>query len=151
MDKEKHLHRCARDRPSSRRPVVDGAFGGVLARPGLSRRDREMAIAWGVRYARERGRRSQVSDWAVAMRPFEGLEVQDRLARVEIRPLVLAGELDASCTPEITAAVAERFPGALYKELPGTPHMQTLERPELVAQALDRFLPTSMPGCMEQR
>ena len=26
-------------------------------------------------------------------------------------------------------------PGATYRELPGTPHMQTLERPELVAGA----------------
>jgi 3-oxoadipate enol-lactonase len=37
--------------------------------------------------------------------------------------------------------VAERLPGAVYRELPGTPHMQSLERPELVAEALDAFLP----------
>ena len=65
-----------------------------------------------------------------------------RPAGLEIRTLVLADELDASCTPEIMAAIAERIAGALYEELPGTPHMQTLERPEPVAQALDRFLPT---------
>jgi 3-oxoadipate enol-lactonase len=35
----------------------------------------------------------------------------------------------------------ERTPGSTYEVLPGTPHMQTLERPELVAAALDRFLP----------
>jgi 3-oxoadipate enol-lactonase len=89
--------------------------------------------------------RGQVSDWAAAWRSFKGLDVQGWLAGVEIRTLVLAGELDASCTPEIMGAIAERIPGALYEELPGTPHMQTLERPELVAQALDRFLPTSLP------
>ena len=72
---------------------------------------------------------------------FEGLEVQNRLDGVEIRTLVLAGELDASCTPEIMVGIAERIPRAVYEELPGTAHMQTLERPELVAQALDRFLP----------
>jgi 3-oxoadipate enol-lactonase len=107
--------------------------------------------AWGVRYARERLRRSQVRDWAAAWRSFEGLDVRDRLADLEIRTLVLAGELDASCTPEIMTPIAERIPGALFEELPGTPHMQTLERPELVAQALDRFLPTSMPDRMEHR
>ena len=96
----------------------------------------------GVRYARERARRSQGNDWAAAWRSFEGLDVQHRLAGLEIRTLVLADELDASCTPEIMAAIAERIAGALYEELPGTPHMQTLERPEPVAQALDRFLPT---------
>jgi 3-oxoadipate enol-lactonase len=96
-------------------------------------------------------RRSQVSDWAAAWRSFEGLDVQDRLAGLEIETLVLAGELDASCTPEIMAALAERIPGALYEVLPGTPHMQTLERHELVAQALDRFPPTSMPDRTEHR
>ena len=79
---------------------MDGAFGRVLARPELSRRDREISTA--------------------AVLP----------------PM---------------AAIAERIPGALYEELPGTPHMQTLERPELVAQALDRYLPTSMPDRMEHR
>jgi 3-oxoadipate enol-lactonase len=54
---------------------------------------------------------------------------------------VLAGERDASTTPEIMSAVAAAIPGATYQELPGTPHMQTLERPELVAEALDGFLP----------
>ena len=82
---------------------------------------------------------------------LECLDVQDRLAGLEIRTLVLAGELDASCTPEIVAAIAGRIPAALYEELPGTPHMQTLERPELVAQALDRFPPTSMPDRTKHR
>jgi 3-oxoadipate enol-lactonase len=39
------------------------------------------------------------------------------------------------------AGIAGRVPGAVCKELPGTPHMQTLERPELVAAALNEFLP----------
>jgi 3-oxoadipate enol-lactonase len=82
------------------------------------------------------------NDWAAAWRSFEGLDVQDRLAGPEIRTLVLADELDASCTPEIMAPIAERIAGGFHGKLPRTPHMQTLERPEPVAQALDRFLPT---------
>jgi 3-oxoadipate enol-lactonase len=39
------------------------------------------------------------------------------------------------------SGIAEHIPGATYRELPGTPHMQTLERPDLVAAALDEFLP----------
>jgi 3-oxoadipate enol-lactonase len=39
-------------------------------------------------------------------------------------------------------AIAERIPHAGYRELPGTPHIQTLSGPELVAAALDEFLPT---------
>jgi 3-oxoadipate enol-lactonase len=67
--------------------------------------------------------------------------VQDRLAGFEAPTLVLAGELDASATPEIMSAIAKRIPGSTYREVPGAPHMQTLETPELVAEALDRFLP----------
>jgi 3-oxoadipate enol-lactonase len=39
------------------------------------------------------------------------------------------------------ACIAGRVPGADYEVLPGTPHMQTLEHPELVARALNEFLP----------
>jgi 3-oxoadipate enol-lactonase len=130
----------------ARSAEADGMEAQVV--PSLTRWFTPAGLAlngWGVRYARERVQRGQVSDWAAAWRSFKGLDVQGWLAGVQIRTLVLAGELDASCTPAIMGAIAERIPGALYEELPGTPHMQTLERPELVAQALDRFLPTSLP------
>jgi 3-oxoadipate enol-lactonase len=39
------------------------------------------------------------------------------------------------------AGIAGRAPGATDRELPGTPHMQTLERPELVAAMLNEFRP----------
>jgi 3-oxoadipate enol-lactonase len=95
---------------------------------------------WGVRYARERVRRTDAVDWAAAWRSFQGLDVQDRLRTFRGPALVLAGEHDASTTPEIMAAIAERIPGSIYRELPGTPHMQTLSKPDLVAAALDEFL-----------
>jgi 3-oxoadipate enol-lactonase len=56
-------------------------------------------------------------------------------------PRISAGELDASTTPEIMQGIAERIPGSTYRELPGTPHLQTLSKPSLVADALDAFLP----------
>jgi 3-oxoadipate enol-lactonase len=119
---------------------VDGMEAQVV--PSLTRWFTPHALAadpWGVRYARERVRRASPRDWAASWRAFEGLDVQGRLTGLPT--LVLAGELDASTTPEIMAGIARAIPGAAYEELPGTPHMQTLERPALVAQALDRFLP----------
>jgi len=112
--------------------------------PSLTRWFTPAALAvnsWGVRYARECVRRADPADWAAAWRSFKGLDVQDRLGTLRLRTLVLAGELDASTPPGLMAGIAERVPGAAYLELPGTPHMQTLERPELVAEALDEFLP----------
>ena len=122
---------------------VDGMAAQVV--PSLTRWFTPGAIAlngWGVRYARERVLRGDATDWAAAWRAFQGLDVRDRLAEFEPPTLVLAGEADLSTTPEIMKGVAERVTGSVYRELPGTPHMQSLEQPDLVADALTDFLET---------
>jgi 3-oxoadipate enol-lactonase len=53
----------------------------------------------------------------------------------------MVGEADASTTPEIMTATADRISGSAFERLPATPHMQTLEQPALVAEALTRLLP----------
>lgn len=123
---------------------ADGMEAQVV--PSLTRWFTPAALATnahGVRYARERVRRAQPADWAAAWRAFKDLDVQGRLKDFAAPVLVLAGELDASTTPEIMRGNARRIDNAVYEELPGTPHMQTLERPDLVAEALTRFLPRS--------
>jgi 3-oxoadipate enol-lactonase len=126
----------------ARSAEVDGMEAQVV--PSLTRWFTPAALAtdaWGVRYARERARRGHPADWAAAWRAFKGLDVQGRLTGFPAPTLVLVGDADASTTPGIMAAIAERIPGSGYQVLPGTPHMQTLEQPGLVAAALDRFLP----------
>jgi 3-oxoadipate enol-lactonase len=121
---------------------VDGMEAQVV--PSLTRwftGDDLASNPWGVRYARERVRRALPDDWAAAWRSFIGLDVQGRLQSFDRPALVLAGELDASTTPAIMQAMAKRLPGSTYGELPGTPHMQTLSQPALVAAALAEFLP----------
>ncbi|MFL6075137.1 MAG: alpha/beta fold hydrolase [Mycobacteriales bacterium] len=121
---------------------VDGMAAQVV--PSLTRWFTPEGLAvggWGVRYARERVLRGNPVDWAASWRAFKGLDVRDKLGGLTVPTLVLAGERDASTTPEIMSALADRVPGARYQVLPGTPHMQTLECPELVAEALDAFLP----------
>jgi 3-oxoadipate enol-lactonase len=39
--------------------------------------------------------------------------------------------------------LADGISGARYRELPGTPHMPTLEKPGLVVAALDEWLPAA--------
>jgi 3-oxoadipate enol-lactonase len=127
----------------ARSAETDGMPAQVI--PSLTRWFTPAALAagdWGVRYAREQVLRGVPANWAAAWRAFRKFEVQEQLGTLDIPTLVLAGELDASTTPAIMSAIAERIPEARYEELPGTPHMQTLETPGLVAEALDRFLPT---------
>ncbi len=124
-----------------------GEMEGMVAQvpPSLMRWFTPQALAlngWGVRYARERILRNTATDWAAAWRTFKGLDVQGRLQDFKLPTLVLAGEHDASTTPQIMSDIAKRIAGSMYQELPGTPHMQTLECPELVAEALQTFLPT---------
>lgn len=125
---------------------VEGMAAQVV--PTLTRWFTPGALAvndWGVRYARERVLRAYPADWAAAWRAFKSLDVQGRLAAFEPPTLVLAGELDVSTTPEIMSGIAKRIPTATYRELPGTQHMESLERPDLVAEALDEFLPAERP------
>jgi 3-oxoadipate enol-lactonase len=125
---------------------VDGMAAQLV--PSLTRWFTPAALAtngWGVRYAREQLLRGNAADWAGTWRAFKGLDVQGRLDRFDAPTLVLAGELDSSTTPEIMRGIAARIPGSRYQELAGTPHMQTLEQPDLVAAALDEFLPAERP------
>jgi 3-oxoadipate enol-lactonase len=122
----------------------DGMAAQVV--PSLTRWFTPAALAldgWGVRYARERVLRGDPTGWAAAWRAFTGLDVQGRLTAFAPPALVLAGALDASTTPAIMDGIHRRIPGSTYVELPDTPHMQTLEQPELVAVALAAFLPSA--------
>lgn len=121
---------------------VDGMDAQVV--PSLTRWFTPAALAVNgssVRYARELVLRGNSTDWAAAWRSFIGLDVQGRLAEFPSPVLVLAGTEDASTTPAIMSGIAERIPGSVYQELPGAPHMQSLEQPALVAAALAKFLP----------
>jgi len=125
---------------------TDGMVAQVV--PSLTRWFTPAGLAvgdWGVRYAREQVLRGNPADWAAAWRAFKGLDVQGRLGAFDAPALVLVGAQDQSSTPEIMSGIAKRIPGAQYQELPDTPHMQTLEKPDLVAAALNEFLPTEFP------
>lgn len=98
--------------------------------------------ARGVRYARDCLLRGNPEHAAAAWRAFRTLDVQGKLAGFSAPTLVLAGERDVSTTPEVMSGITTGIAGAQYKEMPGTPHMPTLEQPQLVVNALDEFLPS---------
>ncbi|MCB2175720.1 MAG: alpha/beta fold hydrolase [Actinomycetales bacterium] len=95
----------------------------------------------GVRYARDRVLRGDPVQVAAAWRAFSRIDVEGKLRGLGRPALLLCGERDASTGPEVMRPMTARIPGSSYVELPGAPHMPTLETPHLVAQALDEFLP----------
>jgi 3-oxoadipate enol-lactonase len=105
---------------------------------------------WGVRYARECVLRGDPAQVAAAWRSFARLDVAGRLSSWERPTLVLCGDRDASTGPQVMAHLASAIAGATYVELPGAPHMPTLETPQLVLDAMDRFLPREEPADAEE-
>lgn len=101
------------------------------------------ANGWGVRYARERVLRDDVADWAGAWRAFMDFPVRAQFARLTMPSLVVAGGADVSAPPELMRGIAERLPNATFQELPGVPHMLTLEDADQVGSALNGFLPVA--------
>ena len=95
----------------------------------------------GVRYARECLLAMQPADWAAAWRSMKDLDAQGKLRNFGKPVLVVAGGADASGPTAVLRQLADGIDGATFRELPGVPHMQTLERPELLAGVLDEFLP----------
>ncbi|ADJ46454.1 alpha/beta hydrolase [Amycolatopsis mediterranei S699] len=102
--------------------------------------------AGGVRYARECLASVDPPTWASIWRGYGGLDVYDRLRGFPAPALALAGEADASIPVEGMAAIAGRIGpgGAKFEVVAGAPHIQTLERPDAVANALARFLPAEI-------
>jgi 3-oxoadipate enol-lactonase len=99
----------------------------------------------GVRYARECLASFAPATWASIWRGYSGLDVYERLRDFAAPVLALAGDADASIPVEGMAAIAARIGGgAKFEVVPGAPHIQTLERPEAVADALGRFLPAEI-------
>jgi len=97
----------------------------------------------GVRFARDGVRAMDPAAWAAAWRAMKQLDVQGKLGSFSAPTLVVAGGADIPGSADVLRSLADGIPGAQFVELPGVPHLQTLERPELIAGALDAFLPTA--------
>jgi pimeloyl-ACP methyl ester carboxylesterase len=61
-------------------------------------------------------------------------------ASIQVPTLVIHGSTDSAVPIEKGKAMAERIPGARFKEIAGSGHAPPLERPEPVTEALVEFL-----------
>lgn len=62
------------------------------------------------------------------------------LADIDCPTLVLCGDEDRLCSPGLHREMASRIPGAILDVIPACGHLSTIERPEAVNLALERWL-----------
>ncbi|MCR6482321.1 alpha/beta fold hydrolase [Amycolatopsis sp. OK19-0408] len=142
---------AAPDRPmpeafEERARIAETGGMAPLVEPTLERWFTPDALAAdtdGVRYARECVATFDPATWASIWRGYGGLDVYERLRDLPAPAFALAGAADASIPVEGMAAIATRV-GAKFAVVPGAPHIQTLECPEAVADALAGFLPAEI-------
>jgi len=66
-------------------------------------------------------------------------DMRERIARIDTKKcpvIMLTGEYDYSCTPEISRATAARIPGAQFEVMSGMGHFPMAENPELFLEYL---------------
>jgi 3-oxoadipate enol-lactonase len=144
---------AAPDRPvpaafEERARIAETEGMAALVGPTLERWFTPAALAAdteGVRYARECVASFDPAGWASIWRGYGGLDVYERLRGFPAPALAIAGGADASIPVDGMAAIAARIGGgARFAVLPGAPHIQPLEYPEAVADALGGFLPAEI-------
>ncbi|MET9627223.1 3-oxoadipate enol-lactonase [Lentzea sp. NPDC006480] len=59
-------------------------------------------------------------------------DVRAELGKITVPTLVLAGADDPATTPDLVRFIAESIPGARFEVVPGSAHLLTAERPEVV-------------------
>ncbi len=78
--------------------------------------------------------------WAYTWRTMAQLDAHPRLGEIRVPTLCIAGEVDASSSPEIVKRMADAIPGARFAVVPGAPHMLFIEQPAEVAHLIRAFL-----------
>jgi 3-oxoadipate enol-lactonase len=71
------------------------------------------------------------------------VDLAPHLGRVRNRALVLAGELDATTSPELVRKLADGIPGARFELVPGCGHCPQIEKPEAFLARVEGFLGAS--------
>jgi 3-oxoadipate enol-lactonase len=74
--------------------------------------------------------------YALCAEAVGGFDFRDKLGRIEVPTLVVAGEADPTATPAVIQALADGIAGARVETIPGAGHLANVERPDLVAAAV---------------
>jgi 3-oxoadipate enol-lactonase len=78
--------------------------------------------------------------FARACLALAALDLSASAGQIRNRTLVLCGALDQTTPPALARELAKLISGARYEEIAGSGHCPMLEQPELLVQAMRRFL-----------
>jgi pimeloyl-ACP methyl ester carboxylesterase len=73
------------------------------------------------------------------LQAFDAHDALDRLGRIVVPTLVLAGAEDIATPPSLGRLVAERIPGALFEVMEGEAHQPFQEAPDVFNDRVARF------------
>ncbi|MEO6361737.1 MAG: alpha/beta fold hydrolase [Caldimonas sp.] len=89
---------------------------------------------------RDRLLRADPAGYVASCRAIAAVDWLDRLAGVHLPVLVIAGGRDASATPEMSRAIAERIAGAELVVFDEASHLSVAEVPDAFATSVGQFL-----------
>jgi 3-oxoadipate enol-lactonase len=85
-------------------------------------------------------RSTSVPGYIGSSQALQGLNYGSRLGQIKVPTLYLTGEEDKGASPAVMKAMQAQTPGAQFAEIPRAGHLSSFERPQAVAEAVDRFV-----------
>jgi len=83
--------------------------------------------------------------YRLALTAIASFDQRQNLAKIAVPTLVLAGEHDHTASAAVMERMAQRIPGAQYRQLPGVGHIANMERPADFNTAVLEFLQQHFP------
>jgi pimeloyl-ACP methyl ester carboxylesterase len=80
--------------------------------------------------------------WVHGWHAISNINQLARLPKIKQPTLCIAGEVDASSSPDAVGLIAQGIPGAQLEIVKGAPHMLFIEQPKAVADLIHAFLKT---------
>jgi 3-oxoadipate enol-lactonase len=80
--------------------------------------------------------------WVHGWHAISNIDQLPRLPKIKQPTLCIAGEVDASSSPDAVGLIAQGIPGAQLEVVKGAPHMLFIEQPKEVADLIHAFLKT---------
>jgi 3-oxoadipate enol-lactonase len=85
-------------------------------------------------------RNTPVDGYCGSAAALQGLNYGARLGSIKVPMLYLTGAEDSGAPPAVMREMAAQTPGAQFVEIPHAGHISTVEQPQAVAAAIDKFI-----------